>query len=265
MLRRERLVKVENIVNQEGIVMVTNLVNKLQVSDMTIRRDLAELEGMSRVIRIHGGAQSLDYNNQKEVPHREKKGIHHLEKRAVAKAAVSSIREGDTIFLGTGTTVELMSEFLKLLFIRVVTNSLPVFDIFRKQHPQYENILIGGNYRERTGAFVGSIANMALEKMRFSRSFVGVNGINKESIFTSNMDEGTTQRLAMNNASKRYILADYHKLNKESFYEFYKIKDIDVLVTNSEINAETTSYYEKYINLLLAESLQEEATLESGE
>ena len=75
MLRRERLVKVENIVNQEGIVMVANLVNKLQVSDMTIRRDLAELEGMSRVIRIHGGAQSLDYNNQKEVPHREKKEI----------------------------------------------------------------------------------------------------------------------------------------------------------------------------------------------
>jgi DeoR family lactose phosphotransferase system repressor len=263
-LRRERLVKVENIVNQEGIVMVANLVNKLQVSDMTIRRDLAELEGMSRVIRIHGGAQSLDYNNQKEVPHREKKAIHHEEKRAVAKAAVSSIREGDTIFLGTGTTVELMSEFLKLSFIRVVTNSLPVFDAFRKQHPQYENILIGGNYRERTGAFVGSIANLALEKMRFSRSFVGVNGINKENIFTSNMDEGTTQRLAMNNASKRYILADYHKLNKESFYEFYKIKDIDVLVTNSEINVETTNYYEKYINLLLAEPVQE-AAVESGE
>jgi len=78
------------------------------------------------------------------------------------------------------------------------------------------------------------------------------------------MDEGTTQRLAMNNASKRYILADYHKLNKESFYEFYKIKDIDVLVTNSEINVETTNYYEKYINLLLAEPVQE-AAVESGE
>lgn len=255
MSKRERFVTIEGIVNQKGIAMVADLIKTLQVSDMTIRRDLDELESQGKLIRIHGGAQSLAYNNQSELAHRDKKRIHIEEKHAVAEMAAACIREGDTIFLGTGTTVECIADFLQLSYIRVITNSLPVFQKFQTLHKNYDIILIGGNYRERTGAFVGSIANESLQKLRFSRSFIGVNGINRGNLFNSSTEEGSTQMLAMQNASKRYIVADYYKLGREDFYCFGTLDDVDTLITNAEIEEDMQSVCETHTKVLKAKPL----------
>ena len=255
----ERFIAIEKMVNQKGVAMVTDLMKVLNVSDMTIRRDLDELENSGKIIRIHGGAQSLTYNNQSEMAHRDKELIHREEKNKVAQIAASCIREGDTIFLGTGTTVEFMADFINLSYIRVITNSLPVFERFQLLHKNYENILIGGNYRERTGAFVGGITNDSLVKLRFSRSFIGVNGINGGNVFTSSLEEGSTQSLAMQNASKRNILADYHKLGREDFYRFYSLSDIDTLITNCEADTDAVSQCEAHTKVLLAPAMTEEA------
>ena len=119
MLKKARLINILDLVNRNGIITSTSLANTLGVSDMTIRRDLDELEKNSRLIRIHGGAESLSYNIKNEIDHEEKQTIHRSEKLEAAEIAASLIEESDSIFLGSGSTIELMAQFINLRFIPI--------------------------------------------------------------------------------------------------------------------------------------------------
>ena len=129
-----------------------------------------------------------------ELSHTEKK-LHTKEKEYIAKNAAAHInQEDDTIFLGSGTTIELMTRYIKPSSLRIVTNSLPVFNLL-SEIKRFELYLIGGLYREKTGAFVGSIANEAVQKIGIKKAFVGVNGLKGSEVSNFSIEEGTLQKL----------------------------------------------------------------------
>ena len=102
-------------------------------------------------------------------------------------------------------TLEYFARELPIDNIRVVTNSLPVFLILNERKLT-DLILIGGNYREITGAFVGTLTLQDIESLQFSKAFVSCNGIKDHAIATFSEDEGEVQKLALNNANKRFFL-----------------------------------------------------------
>lgn len=242
-----------DIVNEAGIVTVNDLIEKVNVSDMTIRRDLDELANSGKLIRIHGGAQSIESDASTELSHVEKKEIHINEKIAIAKKAVSLLKSNDTVYIGPGTTLELMCKYIEdLKSLQVVTTSLPIFEVL-KENRNVELTLIGGTYRERSGAFIGGLTNSTLSHFRFSRAFIGVNAIHNESIMTANTEEGSSQAIALNNANQKIIVADYHKINKDDFYKFYDLYDVDYLITNKEAGAEKIKHYQQYTNVIVSD------------
>lgn len=245
-MKRDRLLTILSEVNKSGTVKTADLIKKLNVSDMTVRRDLDELAESGKIIRLHGGAQSIKSSIIYEASHVEKREIHIEEKREVARIAASEIKNGETIFIGPGTTLELLASYIQVDYLRVVTNSLPVFELFQKERPQIDLVLTGGTFRQRSGAFVGELTNGTIEKLKFNRAFVGVNGIRNDSIMTADTEEGQTQKKALNNAQIKYILTDYHKLNKDDFYQFYSLYDIDYLITNHQLSKETLTHYGQY-------------------
>lgn len=249
MLKEERLSTIMEILNSDGVSTVKSIVNTLKVSDMTIRRDLDELSKQGKVIRIHGGAQSLNHYRHDELSHIEKQEIHISEKLAVAEKASQLINEGDSIFLGPGTTIELIVKFIDVKSLRIVTNSLPVFNLLEQKDERFDTYLIGGSYRKKTGAFVGSIANDAIDKLKVEKAFIGVNGIKEDSIFTANVEEGSMQSLVLNNANTKYIVCDHHKFNKEDFYKFYHLSHVDEIITNSNIDKSLLNQYQKYVSI----------------
>lgn len=250
MLKDERHKYLLDVLKHQGILKVSDVIQTLHVADMTIRRDLQELENKGLLIRVHGGAKSVDSEETlTELSHREKESIHLSEKLEIAKLIAENIQEGDTIFLGPGTTIELVYEYLKINQAKIITNSIHVFNKF-KHDSRFELILIGGSYRSKTGAFVGTIANDFISTIHVKKSFIGVNGLDHNMIFTSNEDEGLTQKYALNNAEKKFIVADHHKLNKKDFYGFYSLVDADFLITDSEISEEKRSEFEKIIHIL---------------
>lgn len=133
MLKKERLFTIVEMVNKKGILTVNEIINQLDVSDMTVRRDLDELEKSGKLLRIHGGAQSLSYTLDQELSHTEKATLQIQEKKEIAAAAASLIHEGETIFLGPGTTIELLATHLLNKKIRIITNNYPVLIFLRKQ------------------------------------------------------------------------------------------------------------------------------------
>lgn len=175
MKKKERHEKILDILKVDGFIKVKDIIDEMNVSDMTARRDLDTLADEGLLIRTHGGAQYLDNPSTNdeghEKTHTEKKVLQTNEKKQIAQRANDIIKDGETVFIGPGTTLEHLAVELKNRNIRVITNSLPVFLIL---HPSTTTdlILIGGECREITGAFVGSIAINNLESLTFSKAFV---------------------------------------------------------------------------------------------
>lgn len=245
-LKNERFQVILDLIADKGTVTVNDIVNQLGVSDMTVRRDLTELDELGKLNRIHGGAQSTAMYKNEELSHIEKKEIHMDEKNEAAQHALRFIQDNDTIFLGPGTTIEMLATYINNTNIRIVTNSLPVFNIFQNKETDFEIYLIGGSYRKKTGAFIGNIANEALKKFKIGKTFISVNGVNRNSITTANVDEGLTQQIVLENSQEKYIVMDHYKFDTEDFYEFYSLEDITGIITDSNIKEETEKKYNEY-------------------
>ncbi len=248
MLKEERHSVILNLLNEKGIVKVSEITEILNVTEMTVRRDLQDLENKGLLKRIHGGAQ-LNNLIKEELSHLEKKSINIEEKKEIAKKIASKIEDGDSVFLGPGTTIELVYEYINANYLKIVTNSIHVFNKFINDS-RYELILIGGSYRNRTGAFVGSIANDTLSRMNIKKAFIGVNGIYNNAISNSNEDEGMIQATVLNNSLEKYIVSDSSKLNKRDFYEFYKLEDVTAIITDTNISKENIDKYSKYTEII---------------
>lgn len=219
--KHERLDEIAKLVNKKGTIRTNEIVEGLNVSDMTVRRDLIELENKGILTKIHGGARSNSTFQYKEISHKEKHTRQIAEKRFIAKKAASLIEDGDTLFFGPGTTVELLAEEVNHHTLTIITNCLPVYKILlEKQTAHFRVYLIGGEMRHITEAFVGEMANAMLEKLRFSKMFFSSNAVNKGAVMTSTLDEAYTQQLALSNSIEKYLLIDHTKVGKEDLHHF---------------------------------------------
>lgn len=154
MLKEERLNAIVSLVDQKGAIKVTEIMERLNVSDMTVRRDLTELEAAGRLKRVHGGASSLNTYRPHELSHDDKQIINSVEKKEIVQKALSLIHEEETIFLGPGTTIELLAEAMEFKHLRVVTNCLPVFETLSKKKNALTIYLVGGEMRLLTKSFL---------------------------------------------------------------------------------------------------------------
>ncbi|WP_321973806.1 DeoR/GlpR family DNA-binding transcription regulator [Paratractidigestivibacter sp.] len=241
MIKAERHEQIRALLDARGTVSVKEISEALDVSEMTIRRDLEELSSSGDIERVHGGARRCNSPVhsmlRREYTHTEKRDKNAAEKAEAACLAAGLVEEGSTIFLGTGTTVEQMVSYLPSGELRVITNSINVFNLLCGR-AGCELFLTGGNFRERTGAFVGPMAESAIAQVGIDAAFVGVNGIVGNDVYTSNMEEGHFQKAAFDQADSRYVVADASKIAVRDFYSFYKLSDIDALVCDGAITPE---------------------------
>lgn len=249
MLKVERQNFITRQIKQNNIIRVSEITELLNVTEMTIRRDLKELEEKGILKRIHGGAKSIDRFSPKEYSHNEKRKRHIEEKKEIAKLICKNIDNEDTVFLGPGTTIELVADYLENKRARIVTTSYFLFNRLC-YNDNIETILVGGKFRRNTGAFVGNFANTTLNDMRVKKSFIGVNGITVNGIFTSNEDEGQTQKIILDNSKYKYIVADSSKIGREDFYNFYTLGEIDAIITDRNLRREFVEQLSQYTNVL---------------
>ena len=249
MLKDERQDLIVGIVNSENIIEVSDLTNQLKVTEMTIRRDLKELEQKGLLKRIHGGAKKVSTLSRVEYSNTEKKEKNIVQKRYISQKISDILADDEVIFMGPGTTMEYVSEFIRGKSLTIFTNSLYLFNELVKIDSLGIR-LIGGNYRKITGAFVGSLAADQIRNLRFQKAFIGVNGINENSAFTYSEDEGFLQKMILDNALEKYIVADSSKIGREDFYSFYNIEDATIITDDkiSKADLKAIQRYTKVIN-----------------
>lgn len=252
MIKQKRHEKILDMLDEEGTITIKEMIEELGVSDMTARRDLDALAEQGHLVRTHGGAKKTDDQKPVEKTHSEKKVLNTKEKKSIAQKANSLIKDGETVFIGPGTTLEHLAMELQSRNIRVVTNSLPVFLILN-QSQTIDLLLIGGEYRDITGAFVGSMASNNLKTMRFSKAFVSANAVSNSAIATYSDVEGEIQQLALDNSVEKFLLVDSTKFDRYDFYNFYTLDQFDTVITDKLITPQQMHEFSRFTTILQSE------------
>jgi DeoR/GlpR family transcriptional regulator of sugar metabolism len=232
LLRVERLSRIRKIVEQTGRVTTVELSSQFDVSESTIRRDLEELDGMGWIQRTHGGAVRSE-RATKEPPMLQRIEEGHAEKIRIGAAAASLVKEGETIFLGSGTTVLEIAHQLPLeIHLTVITNSLPVVNELVNR-PNIDLIVIGGMLRQTELSMVGHIAEQAVREFRADKVFMSMRAIDARHGFTNDyLPETMTDRAILSIAPQVIIVADHTKFDKVSSVLVGQITIADIIITD---------------------------------
>lgn len=248
MLKQERHEKILLLLDQNEYLTVTEISKLLNVSGMTIRRDISEMAEYNKLVRVYGGAQKLNIK-EKEYSTSEKIDKHVEAKKYIGKVMNSLISNNSTIYLGAGTTIYYAVAEIKKENLKIVTNSLIAFN-YLIENTEYEVILTGGEYNKITEEFIGEFAERTFENLNIDIAFAATNGIYHDNITTSNPQEGSIQRKAFEQSKVKVIVADSSKLNVSDVYTFYKLSDADIMITDNHIPQQVKDYYSEFINII---------------
>ncbi len=251
MLRLARHSRIVEFVDQVGQATVAELNVRLRVSEATIRRDLDELDRLGLLRRTHGGAVRVLADP--EPPLHQRLSERTDEKDRIGHRAAALITDGQTVFLGSGTTVEAMLPHLtEYRNLTVITNSLPVVNALTSL--PIELIVIGGLFRSSEQSMVGHISETAVRELRADMVFMGMRGVDVTQGFTSDyLPEVQTDRAILQIAPRRIILADHSKFGRVSAVYLAPISAVDVIISDNRLDPATVStLQEQGLEVILA-------------
>lgn len=230
--RRQRYI-IEQI-EQKGSVNVMDLAEILDVSDMTIRRDLNDLEKVGIIRRTHGGAVSAR-GRSFEPPLTLRSAENRLAKQVLGKYASEMVIEGDSIALDVGSTpYEVAVNLREVHNITVVTPSVPIASLFFDRS-DVRLILPGGIVRYGENSMIGELARRNLELLFVDRLFLGVAAIDSQAGLTEyNIDDAAVKQTLIKNAKEIILVADSSKFEKIAFASVAPLKILQHFITNEE-------------------------------
>jgi DeoR/GlpR family transcriptional regulator of sugar metabolism len=235
-LTDERRIRLVELIRQRGFASLPNLAETLEVSESTVRRDLDFLEESGVAQRTHGGVFYTG-PSPKLAHFDQRQSLNWDKKRQIAVAASELIDDNDTILLDGGSTTYELAQLLVGRPLQVVTNSLPVANLFTSSD-NADLIFVGGYVHAKTGVSLGPYANEMLAGLNVRRAVISVAGINERGCYNSNLLLVETERAMMTSAEEVIVVADSTKFGHRSLSQLCELQDIDVLVTDNEITAD---------------------------
>lgn len=232
----QRQKKIIEMVDEKDFVSVKELGEIFDVSLVTIRKDLSFLEEKRFLYRVHGGASKLQrYVFERSVIEKEQERIE--EKKKIAKAALSLVKENDILVLASGTSVYyLAKELVRLRQLTVCTPSLRA-SLALAENQLINIIQLGGELRKSSRSVIGSMAESSILQFSSHLLFLGVDGIDVNfGISTSNAAEARLNQMMIQQAEKVVVLADSTKINKRGFGKIADIDAVDILITNAPVD-----------------------------
>ena len=253
LLPAQRWERIRELLRTQGAVKVAALSDLLRVSEITIRRDLEELEQEGLLERTHGGA-IYSHRMQVEPLYTEKDRIHQEEKRLIGQAAAQLVEEGDTLLINSGsTTLQVIHHLVGKKDIRVITSNVGA--VLAVQNSDFDLMLIGGSFRPQSNSLVGHLAVLSLQQVYGNKAFIGVDGISaKYGLTTPILQEAEIARLMIERASGQVIVvADHSKLGVVANFVTAPVDEVDILVTDEGFDEEyRAELEERGIEIIIA-------------
>jgi len=235
-----------NLLNEDGVLYTHEIMKKCNVSEITIRRDLTELEAKGLLIRTHGGAVKSKVTDML-FTYDLKINQNRHKKEMICQMASQYIEEGDVIFIDCGTTLSLIIPHItKFNKLTVITTSLPVISELIK-YPNIRLSLIGGEIDVERQAIYGSVAENNIKMYHANKAFIGADGISlKKGLSSYDEKEGFITLQMMENSDEVFLLCDSSKIEKNSFVIYASITSIHHLITDDLISPEHLKSYRDF-------------------
>ena len=231
--RRDQLLE---LVRQKGFASLPELAETLEVSESTVRRDLEQLEESGAAKRTHGGV--FYTGREPRLPHFVDRQTNQWDKKKlIGERAAELVEDGDTLLLDGGTTTYEVAQRLVGRSLQVVTNSLPVANLFLTS-PTTDVVLVGGYVHSRTGVAIGPYADEMIARLNVRRTILSVASINDEGYYNSNLLLVETERAMMQSADEVIVVADSTKFGRQSLAHLCGLGDVKHMVVDHEIQSE---------------------------
>jgi len=252
MLKTTRQNQIRRLVDEKGQATVTELNEILDVSEATIRRDLEQMANLGWVQRTHGGAVKVEPAGS-EPPIEQRLAEHAQEKERIAAMAASLVNAGETIFLGSGSTVRKMTPYLTTIpNLTVISNSLPVINELAGS--EVELIVIGGMLRQSELSMVGHVAELAMREFRADHVFMGIAALDVKQGLTSDfLPEAVTDRTILGIARHCVIVADHSKFGRVNSVFLAPVTAADTIISDDKVPPDLVRQLEETgVQVLLA-------------
>ncbi|MEU1086325.1 DeoR/GlpR family DNA-binding transcription regulator [Streptomyces sp. NPDC005576] len=258
LLAEQRRALILDEVRKRGGVRVNELTRRLNVSDMTIRRDLDALARQGVIEKVHGGAVPVVGTSTHEPGFEVKSALEPSAKEDIARAAAALAAPGSAIALSGGTTTYALAQRLvDVPDLTVVTNSVRVADVFHDAHRPVTSgaaragaatVVLTGGVRTPSDSLVGPVADRAIGSLHFDVLFLGVHGISDEAgLSTPNLAEAETNRRLVSAARRVVVVADHTKWGTIGLSSFATLGEVDTFVTDAGLSAASRAEIEELL------------------
>ena len=240
MLASQRHSSIVDLLREKGSVRVSELARTLDVSEMTIRRDLDTLSNRQLLEKVHGGATRTGERSTHEPGFELKQWRQLGSKDAIAGKAAERVLPGSAIGLTAGTTTwTLAKRLVAMPRLTVVTNSPSVAQVFYSALGNDLTVVLTGGIRTPSDALVGPLATSALAKLHLDQLFLGVHGMDAEHGYsTPNMAEAELNRAFVDSSREIIVLADHSKWNVPGMAQISRLSRADSVISDRRLPAE---------------------------
>jgi DeoR/GlpR family transcriptional regulator of sugar metabolism len=240
MLARQRQALILDRVRQVGAVRVADLVRELEVSDMTVRRDLEVLHEQGLLEKVHGGATAPSRFASYEPAFASKAALQQGEKLAIANEAARMVEPGMALAISAGTTTYVLAGMISdVPGITVVTNSLQVSEVLNRSKRNDQTVILTGGVRTPSEALVGPFAVAQLRSVHLDIVFMGVHGMDGKAGYTCpNLMEADTDRALIEAGRRLVVVADHSKWGIIGIASIARLDQADVLITDAGLDAD---------------------------
>lgn len=234
LLAHERQALILERVRDAGTVRVAELGRELGVSDMTVRRDLENLDERGLLVKVHGGATAAPLALF-EPGFSAKSSLQPAEKAAIAAAAARLVEPGMAIAVSAGTTTHaLAGRIAEIPGITVVTNSIRVADVLDRAGRHDQTVILTGGTRTPSEALVGAFAVSQLRSVHLDLVFMGVHGMEARAGFTCpNILEAETDIALIEAGRRLVVVADHAKWGVIGIASIARLDQADVLISDA--------------------------------
>lgn len=235
MLLAERQTLILQELNLKGRVYASELAEKLDVSEDTVRRDLNKLGDMQLLRRVHGGALPLQLDLPDYADRLEKR---NPDKQKLADAALSFIEPGQTIMLNSGETCRYLAMALPRDMPLTVVSACPLIACELSHHNNVEVVLLGGTFFKPGLRCVGTMCAEMIRRMRFDVCFTGLCALHPErGVSAKYLEEAEIIRLSIEQADKTVVMGGHDRLGVVANYQVTGTQELDVLITDQEVES----------------------------
>ncbi|MUL18513.1 DeoR/GlpR family DNA-binding transcription regulator [Aliivibrio fischeri] len=240
---KQRRHMILSLLTEQGEVSVEHLSDLFDISEVTIRKDLTELEKNGLLMRKYGAAVLMPSNiiqedNCEEVSNR---------KLSVAMAAVELIKDHNRIIIDSGsTTAALINQLSKRNGLVVMTNSLPVANALQEIENEPTLLMTGGTWDSHSDSFQGKVAESVLRSYDFDQLFIGADGIDLERGTTTFNELVGLSRVMSEVAREVILMVESEKIGRKIPNVELPWESIDVLITNNDLSPEQQQKIESH-------------------